>query len=81
MFHTKLIKIFMLASGYLVTIVTSNSELSFLCEIPHFEPHLRDQVVKGWYIMQAVKPASISMMNCNRKCKYTGKWIVCATNF
>ena len=34
------LKAFMLASSYLVTLVTSNSQLNFLCEIPHFEPHL-----------------------------------------
>ena len=33
----------MLCSSYLVTLVTSNNELNFLCEIPHFEPHLETQ--------------------------------------
>ena len=32
--------VFMLAKSYLVTPVTSNSELNFLCELPHFEPGL-----------------------------------------
>ena len=27
----------MLASSYLVTLVTSNSHFNFICEIPHFE--------------------------------------------
>ena len=35
----------MLASSYLVTLVTSNSQFNFLCEIPHFEPHLFNRVV------------------------------------
>ena len=34
------LNIFMLTSSYLVTLVTSNNELNFLCEIPYFEPHL-----------------------------------------
>ena len=34
------LKVFMLASSYLVNFVTSNSELNFLYEIPHFEPGL-----------------------------------------
>ena len=29
--------------------------------------------------MQAVNPANIATMNCNRKRKSRGKWIVCAT--
>ena len=28
--------------------------------------------------MQAVNPANIAMMNCNRKWKSRGKWFVCA---
>ena len=33
----------MLAGSYLVTLVTSNSQFNFLCEIPHFEPGLKDR--------------------------------------
>ena len=31
--------------------------------------------------MQVVNPANIVTMNCNRKWKSRGKWIVCTTNF
>ena len=34
------LKVIMLASSYLVTFVTSNIELNFLYEIPHFETGL-----------------------------------------
>ena len=34
----------MLSNSYLVTLVTSKNELNFLCEIPHFEPHLETDV-------------------------------------
>ena len=37
----------MLASSYLVTFVTSNSELNFLCEIPHIDPHLQTDQKQG----------------------------------
>ena len=36
----------MLASSYLVTLVTSNSQFNFLCEIPHFELVLSDVLAK-----------------------------------
>ena len=36
----------MLGSTYLVTFVTSNSELNFLHEIPHFEPHLETDMLR-----------------------------------
>ena len=32
---------------------------------------------KGWYIMQAVIPVNIAMMNRDRKQKSRGKWIIC----
>ena len=34
----------MLSCSYLITLVISNNELNFLCEIPHFEPHLETDV-------------------------------------
>ena len=39
----------MLAISYLVTLVTSDNELNFLCEIPHFEPYLRIRIYKSDY--------------------------------
>ena len=36
----------MLASSYLVTLVTSSSQFNFLCEIPHFEPGLSIEIHK-----------------------------------
>ena len=59
--------------------IALNNLYSNKCQL--FCTHAWSPGGKGVVYLQAVNPANIAKMNCNRKRKSRGKWIVYATIF